>query len=214
MNFTNDTIIVSRTDFAWLSNICTLLPYEGRNVILTVSDPEGDYTLPNGYQRLFTSAAMPEPSDTIHGLLFKIQPKQQLSWINAHGQMILVMHPLSFHRLIQNIAERERVAASTYELRPGRRDGYVEIRFGGKPAEDVRTELKAAEYRWARSNGCWFGLRDKLPQRFQEKTTVIEDEAIHDPVSEETFEAVVDTADERVDTATQPTRKKKLILKK
>lgn len=37
------------------------------------------------------------------------------------------------------------------------RDGVVEIVFSGKPDESVRAGLKAHGFRWARTNGCWYG---------------------------------------------------------
>lgn len=51
-------------------------------------------------------------------------------------------------------------------LRPGKRPGYVELTFPGKPAEDVRAELKGAGYRWAKGSGCWYGLASRLPARY------------------------------------------------
>jgi hypothetical protein len=45
----------------------------------------------------------------------------------------------------------------------GRRPGIVEVRFSAKPAEEVRAALKGAGFRWARSNGCWYGPEGKLP---------------------------------------------------
>lgn len=37
------------------------------------------------------------------------------------------------------------------------RAGVVEVRFASKPAEEVRAALKSRGFRWARSNGCWYG---------------------------------------------------------
>lgn len=37
------------------------------------------------------------------------------------------------------------------------RDGFVEVVFGAKPAREVIDGLKARGFRWARTNGCWYG---------------------------------------------------------
>lgn len=49
------------------------------------------------------------------------------------------------------------------EVSPGLRPGYVEIRFQSKPDEAIRDALKAAGFRWARQNACWYGLAERLP---------------------------------------------------
>jgi hypothetical protein len=54
-----------------------------------------------------------------------------------------------------------------YELMPGTREGYTQIRFEKKPAETVRKTLKMAGYRWSRYNGVWYGLTDDLPELFK-----------------------------------------------
>jgi hypothetical protein len=43
------------------------------------------------------------------------------------------------------------------------RAGVVEVRFAEKPAEEVRAALKAAGFRWARGNACWYGPESRLP---------------------------------------------------
>ena len=55
-------------------------------------------------------------------------------------------------------------AAEGVTISPGRRPGIVEVRFSAKPAEEIRAALKAARFRWARSNGCWYGPADRLPE--------------------------------------------------
>lgn len=52
------------------------------------------------------------------------------------------------------------------EVRDGKRPGFVEIAFPGKPDADVRAELKASGFRWAPSSGCWYGKADQLPARY------------------------------------------------
>lgn len=37
------------------------------------------------------------------------------------------------------------------------REGVVEVIFAEKPSPEVRDGLKAHGFRWARSNGCWYG---------------------------------------------------------
>ena len=43
------------------------------------------------------------------------------------------------------------------------RAGVIELRFPSKPDEEVRSQLKAAGFRWARSNACWYGPEDRVP---------------------------------------------------
>lgn len=43
----------------------------------------------------------------------------------------------------------------------------TEVRFPGIPSEQVRTELKAAGYRWSGHTQCWYGATEKLPARYQ-----------------------------------------------
>jgi len=43
------------------------------------------------------------------------------------------------------------------------RAGVVEVRFAEKPDEQVRAQLKASGFRWARSNACWYGPESRLP---------------------------------------------------
>lgn len=43
------------------------------------------------------------------------------------------------------------------------RAGVVEVRFVEKPDEQVRAQLKAAGFRWARSTSCWYGPESRLP---------------------------------------------------
>jgi hypothetical protein len=51
-----------------------------------------------------------------------------------------------------------------YEKSAGKREGFVELRFAAKPSEAVREALKAAGFRWASSEGCWYGLEARLPE--------------------------------------------------
>jgi hypothetical protein len=43
------------------------------------------------------------------------------------------------------------------------RAGVVEVHFAEKPDEQVRAQLKAAGFRWARSSSCWYGPESRLP---------------------------------------------------
>jgi hypothetical protein len=47
------------------------------------------------------------------------------------------------------------------------RAGYVEIRFGAKPDETTRAELKRSGFRWALRTACWYGPADRLPERYR-----------------------------------------------
>lgn len=37
------------------------------------------------------------------------------------------------------------------------RNGNTEIRFAAKPSDEIRSELKAHGFRWAKTYGCWYG---------------------------------------------------------
>ena len=67
-----------------------------------------------------------------------------------------------------------RPGAASASARPGRsgvsispssigRTGVVELRFAQKPDQEVRSRLKASGFRWARSNGCWYGPEGRVP---------------------------------------------------
>lgn len=49
------------------------------------------------------------------------------------------------------------------QVTPGKRPGYVDVRFPAKPAPAVIGALKAAGFRWAPSFACWYGPQDRLP---------------------------------------------------
>jgi hypothetical protein len=63
------------------------------------------------------------------------------------------------------------VAHDGFTLAPSSLDkeGVVEVHFAEKPDEDARAELKAAGFRWAFRNRCWYGPEDQLPDRYQGK---------------------------------------------
>lgn len=50
-----------------------------------------------------------------------------------------------------------------FDVRPGKRPGYVDVAFSEKPDEATRDALKASGFRWARSYGVWYGHEDRLP---------------------------------------------------
>jgi hypothetical protein len=45
------------------------------------------------------------------------------------------------------------------------KDG-IEIRFPGKPGEDVLDNLKANGWRWSRYNGCWYHRANEANMAF------------------------------------------------
>jgi hypothetical protein len=51
-------------------------------------------------------------------------------------------------------------------LRPGTREGFVEVRFERKPPEEIRSELKRSGFRWAKRSQCWYGPSPRLPERY------------------------------------------------
>ncbi len=49
------------------------------------------------------------------------------------------------------------------EVSPGKRPGFLEVRFGERPADDVLAALKAGGYRWNPRDRCWWGPEEQLP---------------------------------------------------
>lgn len=47
------------------------------------------------------------------------------------------------------------------------KEHFVEILFEAKPDEQIRNELKAAGFRWAMRNACWYGPKANLPERYK-----------------------------------------------
>ena len=45
----------------------------------------------------------------------------------------------------------------TYEINYNSQFGSYEVRFDGKPSEEVRSALKAMKFRWHSVNRCWYG---------------------------------------------------------
>lgn len=63
-------------------------------------------------------------------------------------------------------------APASFQIRPGKRPGYVEITFADKPAEAIRDRLKGLGFRWSRSGGCWYGRESALsPDTIAEMAT-------------------------------------------
>ncbi|MBE7465969.1 MAG: hypothetical protein HS116_21040 [Planctomycetes bacterium] len=53
------------------------------------------------------------------------------------------------------------------EIRTGKYEGKVELKFGAKPGEETRASLKAARFRFTFTNGgCWYGSREHLPEAY------------------------------------------------
>jgi hypothetical protein len=57
------------------------------------------------------------------------------------------------------------LVADGYEIRPSSlgRPGVVEVHFDQKPSPETLATLKAAGFRWARGNRCWYGKEERLP---------------------------------------------------
>jgi hypothetical protein len=51
-------------------------------------------------------------------------------------------------------------------VRPGKREGYIELVFKNKPSQEVRTILRTAGLTWAPVNKVWYGPREKLPKEY------------------------------------------------
>lgn len=60
-----------------------------------------------------------------------------------------------------------------WTLRPSStgRSGFIEIVFPANPGREACAELKAHKFWWSRTNGCWFGPKDKLPAKYKENKT-------------------------------------------
>ncbi len=77
-------------------------------------------------------------------------------------------------RILEAVEGREKadeatpgqVAGEGVTKRPGTRPGFVELRFAVKPPAEIRAELKAAGFRWARRSACWYGPGARLPGRW------------------------------------------------
>lgn len=52
-------------------------------------------------------------------------------------------------------------------VRPGKREGFVEVVFPSKPDAATRESLKSAGFRWAKFDGCWYGRESALPAEFK-----------------------------------------------
>lgn len=67
----------------------------------------------------------------------------------------------------------------------GRRPGVVEIRFAEKPEAAVRSVLKGCGFRWAPSEGCWYGPAARLSAEWLAqhgaRLPTNEGEAVRDP---------------------------------
>lgn len=59
-------------------------------------------------------------------------------------------------------------AGEAIQIRPSSigREGFSEILFARKPAEEIRSELKARGFRWAPKAGVWYGPSDSIPLDF------------------------------------------------
>jgi hypothetical protein len=60
------------------------------------------------------------------------------------------------------------VEGAAFTVRNGARAGFVEVVFPSRPSAETLAELKAAGYRWARLNACWYGREVSLPERYRE----------------------------------------------
>lgn len=58
----------------------------------------------------------------------------------------------------------ERLKVDQVTVRPGKRDGFIDVVFPSKPPAVVISALKRAGFRWAPSFGCWYGPADQLPE--------------------------------------------------
>ena len=48
-------------------------------------------------------------------------------------------------------------SAATFEVKPGQKDGYIDIVFSDKPDTKTRTVLKQNGFRFSPYNKCWYG---------------------------------------------------------
>lgn len=55
------------------------------------------------------------------------------------------------------------LSVAPVEVRPGKREGYVEVVFPAKPPVSIREALKGAGFRWNSTDSCWWGRQEALP---------------------------------------------------
>jgi hypothetical protein len=61
-----------------------------------------------------------------------------------------------------------KLAGEGVTVRPGTREGFIEVRFSAKPPLEIRSELKGSGFRWAKRSRCWYGPAERLPKRYGE----------------------------------------------
>jgi len=64
-----------------------------------------------------------------------------------------------------------------FQLSPGTRAGFIQIKFEEKPNVEIRNELKDAGFRWSRHNSVWYGRSENLPVRYHDVEDYDEEEA-------------------------------------
>lgn len=69
---------------------------------------------------------------------------------------------------VQEVLDRNRVN-NGFTVQPSSlgKAGFIEVVFPEKPDQEVIDELKAAGFRWALRNRCWYGLETRLPERYK-----------------------------------------------
>jgi hypothetical protein len=69
------------------------------------------------------------------------------------------------------------------------RQGGIELRFPGKPSEDVLSDLKGNSWRWARGNRCWYKKDSDYARKFASKYAAV-------PGEKETIDSALVRAEE------------------
>ncbi len=85
-----------------------------------------------------------------------------LAELDAHDCMGRAMSDAVRSGEVARLAEDTAYAYGVTQ-RPGRRPGVVELVFRAKPPDTTRMALKRSGFRWAPSNGCWYGPADNVP---------------------------------------------------
>jgi len=180
MSFLNPMQIVRTQDWAIIKKLADDVSASNRNAIVVQADPNNEASIPVDYQSLTTFGDVAEPTDRQGTLCFVIQPKQALAMRTFNEQLVVVLSFEGFETFCRKANEREAEKQAYFDrswrVRPGTREGYTELTFEGTPSEDIRTTLKQAGYRWARTRGCWYGATADLPERFRVSQAKIADE--------------------------------------
>lgn len=176
--------IVRTQDWAIIKKLAADISATSRDAIVIQADPNDEISILIDYKALTTFGNVAEPVDHEGELTFTIKPKQALAIRAFNDQLIVVLSFEGFQTFVRQAAKREAEKQAYFDrswrVRPGTRDGFTEITFEGTPSPEIRNMLKAANYRWARTRGCWYGETADLPEQFRVSQAKVADELAAD----------------------------------